>query len=65
MTMKWKCKLSGNVIELPDSEEDNMEGHQQYERVYIDEGQQDPIQVIKRPGRPSKKSTTDIDTDSI
>ena len=63
--MQWKCKVSGNVIELPDWEEGNMEGHEQYERVYIDEGQQEPIQVVKRLGRPSKKSTADTDTDSV
>jgi hypothetical protein len=31
--MKWKCKLSGNIIELPAWEEDNMVGHDQYEKV--------------------------------
>lgn len=31
--MKWKCKLTGNIIELPDWEEDNMSGHDQYEKV--------------------------------
>lgn len=31
--MKWKCKLTGNIIELPDWEEENMSGHDQYEKV--------------------------------
>lgn len=31
--MKWKCKLSGTVIDLPDYEYDNMIGHDGYELV--------------------------------
>ena len=31
--MKWKCKQSGTVIELPDYEYDNMIGHDGYELV--------------------------------
>ena len=31
--MKWKCKKTGNVIELPDYEDKNMEGHDGYELV--------------------------------
>lgn len=31
--MKWRCKNTGNVIELPDWEEVNMVGHDGYEKV--------------------------------
>lgn len=31
--MKWKCKQSGTVIDLPDWEEANMIGHDGYEKV--------------------------------
>ncbi len=47
---KWKCKLSGNIVELPDSEEDNMVGHDQYERV--EEQEEQPVQPTR--GRPPK-----------
>lgn len=31
--MKWRCKSSGNIIDLPDWEEANMAGHDGYEKV--------------------------------
>ena len=34
--MKWKCKQSGNVVDLPDYEYDNMIGHDGYELVEED-----------------------------
>lgn len=48
---KWKCKLSGNIIELPDSEEENMVGHDQYERVEEEKQSEAPAR-----GRPPKNS---------
>jgi hypothetical protein len=55
--MKWKCKRTGNVIDLPDYEEDNMKGHDQYEKV---------IEAKEEPSKKSsKKIVEDIDTDSI
>jgi hypothetical protein len=41
--MKWKCKLTGNIIELPDWEEDSMVGHDQYERV-VEEALEQPTE---------------------
>ena len=51
--MKWKCKLTGNIIDLPDSEELNMKGHDQYEKVIEDV-----------PVKPSKKPLSKIDNDT-
>lgn len=31
--MQWKCKMSGNIIDLPESESHTMEGHDGYELV--------------------------------
>ena len=56
--MKWKCKRTGNVIELPDSEEDNMKGHDQYEKVIEDV----PTKASKKP---SSKIDNDTESDSI
>lgn len=36
--MKWKCKQSGTVIDLPDYEYDNMIGHDGY--VLVEEDKQ-------------------------
>ena len=30
---KWRCKLSGTVIDIPEWEDKNMEGHDGYELV--------------------------------
>ena len=54
--MKWKCKRSGNIIELPDSEEDNMKGHDQYEKV-IEKPTQ--VKTYKKP------IDNDTESDSI
>jgi hypothetical protein len=55
--MKWKCKRSGNIIELPDSEEDNMKGHDQYEKVI-----EEPVKAQKKP---LSKIDNDTESDSI
>lgn len=39
--MKWKCKLSGNVIDLPDWEDANMVGHDGYEKVEVEQHKQE------------------------
>ena len=31
--MKWRCKQSGNIIDLPDSETENMLQMEHYEQV--------------------------------
>lgn len=54
--MKWKCKRTGNVIELPDWEEDNMKGHDQYEKV---------VEVTEDPKKKPAKKFIDNETDSI
>jgi hypothetical protein len=54
--MKWKCKRSGNIIELPDSEEDNMKGHDQYEKVIEKPAQ---VKTYKKP------IDNDTESDSI
>lgn len=43
--MKWKCKLSGTVIDLPDWEEANMAGHDGYEKVVevVEEKKEQPV----------------------
>lgn len=40
--MKWKCKLTGNIIDLPDWEEENMSGHDQYEKVTAESTEEEP-----------------------
>lgn len=40
--MKWKCKLTGNIIDLPDWEEENMSGHDQYEKVTAESTEETP-----------------------
>ena len=57
--MKWKCKHTGNIINLPDSEEDNMKGHDQYEKVI-----EEPVQV-KTQKKPLSKIDNDTESDSI
>lgn len=48
--MKWKCKVSGNIIDLPDWEEANMVGHDGYEKVEEVEVKQEE----KKPAAPKK-----------
>lgn len=56
--MKWKCKHTGNIITLPDWEEDNMKGHDQYEKV-VEEA------VVEEPKKKPAKKFIDNETDSI
>ena len=35
--MKWRCKQSGNIIELPESESENMRQMEHYEEVKEEE----------------------------
>lgn len=44
--MKWKCKQSGNVIDLPDTEEENMLGHDGYEKVEEDKQVEDKKSTV-------------------
>ena len=46
--MKWKCKQSGNIIDLPDWEDANMVGHDGYEKVEEDK-QEEKKSVTKKP----------------
>ena len=46
--MKWKCKLSGTVIDLPDYEYDNMIGHDGYELVEEDKQVEEKKPVAKK-----------------
>lgn len=48
--MKWKCKASGNIIDLPDSESHTMEGHDGYELVV-----EEVVEVEKPPKQPKTK----------
>lgn len=50
---KWKCKLSGNIVEFHNEHDDaGMEGHAGYEKVV--EQVEDKEEPIKRVGRPPK-----------
>jgi len=52
--MKWRCKNTGNVIELPDWEEVNMVGHDGYEKI------EEEVVEDKQPTKPkSKKEVTE------
>ena len=53
--MKWKCKVSGNIVDLPDSEAHTMEGHDGYELV------EETKDSLKQPTKPvkSKKEVTE------
>ena len=52
--MKWKCKVSGNIIDLPESESHTMEGHDGYEQV------EEVVEVEKPPKQPKgKKEVTE------
>lgn len=55
--MKWKCKSTGNVIELPDYETETMMGHDGYEAVV-----EEPVEPAKKT--PAKKTVKDIDNDT-
>ena len=50
--MKWKCKQTGNVIDLPDWEDDNMKGHEGYEKVLDEPTKQ------QESTKPAKKTST-------
>ena len=45
--MKWKCKLTGNILELPDYEYDNMKTHDGYELIEEDK-QEEKKPVAKK-----------------
>lgn len=45
---KWKCKLSGTVIELPDYEDDNMVGHDGYDKVVEEASKEEPVKAAKK-----------------
>ena len=46
--MKWKCKQSGNIIDLPDWEDANMVGHDGYEKVEEDKQVEEKKPVAKK-----------------
>lgn len=50
--MKWKCKQSGNIIDLPDWEDANMVGHDGYEKV-----EEEHIQVEENKKPVARKTT--------
>jgi hypothetical protein len=49
---KWRCKQSGVVIDIPDWEDKNMEGHDGYDKV-------EEEQPVVEEKKPVKKKTTD------
>lgn len=44
---KWRCKQSGVVIDIPEYEDKNMEGHDGYEKVVEVEEQEEEKPVTK------------------
>ena len=56
--MKWKCKASGNIIELPDYEFESMKGHDGYEQVLEEV-------IVEEPKKKPAKKFIDNETDSI
>ena len=50
--MKWKCKLSGTIIDLPDYEYDNMIGHDGYELV-----EEVEVKQVDENKKPAAKKT--------
>ena len=58
---KWKCKLSGNIIDIPDWEDANMKGHDGYEKV---EAEQEAAEAIKKASK-KRSHSIDNETDSI
>lgn len=46
--MKWKCKSTGNIIDLPDYEEETMSGHDGYEKVVEEEVKEEPVKPVKK-----------------
>lgn len=48
--MKWKCKQSGNIIALPDGNDDEiMKGHDGYELVEETKVEPEPKKPAKAP----------------
>jgi hypothetical protein len=50
---KWRCKQSGVVIDIPDWEDKNMEGHDGYDKV------EEVVEESKTTKPKSKKEQTE------
>jgi hypothetical protein len=48
---KWRCKQSGVVIDIPDWEDKNMEGHDGYEQVV----EEQPVEEKKPTAKKAKE----------